>query len=118
MGTHRTLAISLEPHPRKTPSYYDQGVLTKSEALLCLISLVTPANVASTVQMLSDDWLADVRSDIGTAPTDDWSTFRIVQAGAFVMSAEQYDEMLNKQVADYRTGVESLRAFLDDNGFL
>ena len=69
--------------------------------------------------MLSDDWLADVRSNIDTAPTDDWSTFRIAQGGTFVMSTEQYDEydeMLKKQVGDYRNGVESLRAFLDDNG--
>lgn len=85
--------------------------------MLKLISMVTPENVASTVKSLPDDLLADVRVDIDSAPTNDWSTFRIAIGGTFSMSAEQYDQWIDKQVADYRTGVESLRAFLNGNDF-
>lgn len=85
--------------------------------MLELVSLVTPVNVASIVKSLPDGWLADIRADIDSAPTTDWSTFRIVIGGTFSMTAEQYNAWIDKQVAAYRTGVESLRTFLVGDDF-
>lgn len=47
---------------------------------------------------------------------DDWDNLRIAIAGGWVNTTrEQYDEIMLKHKARYRTGLEAVRDFLDSD---
>ena len=103
--------------PAKIVSHYEDGILTKMETLLRLVSALTPTNVSGALDALSTEWQADLRAEAESAPTDDWSGFRIVSPGAYVnVTAEQFEQMERDSIAAYRSGIATLRAYFGGNG--
>ena len=79
----RTLTIS-NLTPATIVTQYDEGRLTKMETLLRLVSALDPSNVADVLDALPSQWCHDLRAETQSAPTDDWSGFRIISPGSYV----------------------------------
>jgi hypothetical protein len=86
------------------------------EALFHLVSCINAHNVAGVFTNLSSDWQTDVRREIAAAPTKNWDDFRILSIATWVNAKlDDVQQHQRKQKAEYRSGVETLRAFLDGN---
>ena len=84
------------------------------EALFRLVSALTPTNVNDTLRKLSNEWREDLRADTESAPTDDWSEFRIISSATLVNATDQQLEHMDRDnVAAYRSGIATLRAYFD-----
>ena len=82
--------------------------------LIRLVSALTPTNVSVALDALPSEWRADLRAETESAPTDDWSGFRIVSRGLYVnVTAEQVEQMERDNIAAYRLGIATLRAYFD-----
>ena len=86
------------------------------ETLLHLVSAMTPTNVSDALDTLSSEWQADLRAETESAPTDDWSGFRIISFGSYVnVTDKQFEQMERDNIAAYRSGIAILRAYFGGN---
>lgn len=102
--------------PAKIIAHYESGQLTKADSLHYLVSTLTPENVDVFIGALPSEWIANLRSEVETAPKEDWNGFYICSLSSYInISPEDIHRLERDKLDAYRSGIATLRAYFDDN---